>query len=190
MAVVRLFAHSFAMLALVFSVSASALTEAEVLSAIQNNEPNAAETVAAYAAELGMSMPNLVARLVAANPRAAAAIVAAAVRANPTNAGSITSAALRAVNSSNLPPADRRALQVNIIASAITAAPNQQANIGAAVSTVPGVNSETIAQATQQAQAVAHSSQTWGGSNPIMQMPSYSDSSTSSSSTGGGSASP
>ncbi len=189
MQVTRILARGIALLMLLVSVSAWAVTQQQVLTAIKNKDASAHEKLAAYAAENNTSVAEVVGTLVAANPSLAGSITAAGVKANPSNAGEITRAALTAVqNNPNVTPAQLQAVQAAIIQNAVANAPEGQiANIRSAAATegVPAsvVNSAVVAGQTAASAATASASL-------VSSLPTNSTTYTGDASTGGGVSSP
>lgn len=136
-------------LALLLASSAWAITEQDVLDAVKNGDPDAAEKVAALAAEQNKTVAEVVSNLVARDPFAAPQITAAAVQANPSNADVITRAAVSAINSSRLPPSAKSELLTNTMAAAMAAAPAESGSIRTAVAGL--VPPAVIDQATERA---------------------------------------
>lgn len=126
--------RGLALLMLLVSMNAwSALTQQEVLMAIQTKASDAPNKVALYAASLNTSVAEAVRKLVTASPHLAGHITAAAVKANPSKAGDIVSAAMQALeNNPRVKPADIPKLQADIIKNAVANARGREQDIRAA----------------------------------------------------------
>lgn len=141
------FARLLGVLALVLASSAWAITDQEVLDAVKNGDPDAAEKVAALAAEQNKSVAEVVSNLVALDPFAAPQITAAAVQANPSNADVITRAAVTAVKGSRVPSSAKTELLTNVIAAALAGAPEKA---GAIRTAVVGLVPQSVIDAANQ----------------------------------------